>query len=121
MVVVDLVGVVGDVTEAENAVVASEGRHLSSERKVGLSDHIHSREVEDGSELVGEVRFSEHLVRLLANEGVEMARTRVGPVVQVLLEVERDVGASDVLGPRVLDRGVSALVDRVGAIARGVT
>ena len=121
MVVVNLVGVVGDVTETENAVVAGELRHLSSDGKVSLSDHIHRGVVVNGTELVGKVGLSEHLVRLLANEGVKVTRLRVGPVVQVLLEMKRNGRSSDILGLRILDRGVSALVDGVGAVARGIT
>lgn len=121
MAVVDLVGVVGDVTEAENAVITSEGRDRASDRKVGLSNHIHSGPVRDDAKLVVEVGLGQVLNGSAADEGVEMAGLAVGPVVQVLLEVERDYGASNVLGSRILDRGVSALVDGEGAVARGIT
>lgn len=119
--VVDLVGVVGDVAKTQNAVVAFERRHLSSDGVVGLSDHVHGWIVRGSSKLVGKVGFSERLIVFGADKRVKVSRLVVRPVVQVLLEFERSDLTRGVLGSRILHRGVSALVDGVGAIARAVS
>jgi ethanolamine utilization microcompartment shell protein EutS len=86
MAIVDLIGVVGDITKTKNAVRALDIWHRSSDGVVGLSDHIHGGIVICGSKEVGEVRFGQVLSAVGANKGVKVPRLCVGPVVQILLE-----------------------------------
>lgn len=121
MVVVDLVRVVGDVTETENAMGAGDIWNGASDRKVGLMDHIHGRVIKNLSNFVSKVRRREHLVGVGANVRIKVAWLEVGPVVQVLLEGDGDRGSSLVESARILYARVTALVNGIGAITRGIT
>jgi len=89
MAVVDLVGVVGDVAEAKNAMGAVDGGHRSSDGEVRLSNHVHGWIVRSSSKFVGEVRFCEVLCVIGGDEGIEVPGLGIRPMIEVLLEVNR--------------------------------
>lgn len=110
MAVVDLIGVVGDITEAKNAMRAVDLWDGAMDGVVRLCDHIHRRVIRRPSYIVSKVRRLQNLVILRRNIRIKVARIAVRPVVQVLLKLDRDGRSCLINCLRSLYRRVSTLI-----------